>query len=144
MEKRRSCALRLDQAHPSDVRLSVELFEQERKRAPDPCPPGTPGLESGQRSPSETLDLCVERRNQTRFAIVEELVERATRDTRLLAYPPDASRLQATLPHHFDDRQQQTATLHLDDVRALTARAIPFRALEISREPLLKRRLLEP
>ncbi len=66
------------------------------------------------------LDLVLERHQQARLAILEQLVERAPRQTRALTDHRDSQRTRTTLKHQIHKRAQQTPTLHLHNMRTLT------------------------
>jgi hypothetical protein len=133
-----ACAWCLDQAEASHVRLRVQLFQQDRERTPDTLSPAACIPETGTDALDQALDLDLERGKQTRFTVLEELVERATRDPGLLTDTTDGGCFETALTHYFDYREHQTTALHLDYVRTLTT-GVLGRSGAVSRSVRLRR-----
>jgi hypothetical protein len=62
----------------------------------------------------------LERGRQRLLALIENLIERSTREPRTLAQHRDCQHLRTTLKHKFHRRGQQPTTLHPDNMPTLT------------------------
>jgi hypothetical protein len=73
----------------------------------------------------DPLDGCVKGSEKTRFAIIEKLIERTTRNTSTLANLPHTRTLQTLLSYKLNNSQQQPTTLHPTHMRTLTTQTTP-------------------
>jgi hypothetical protein len=110
---------RLDDAHAGNVGLGVEPLQEDGERAADALTPVALCFIGSDDGLSESLDGRVEGGQEALVAIVEELVEGATRDAGALADTTYARVLEALLSEDFHERQEHPPSLHLCDVAAL-------------------------
>ncbi len=104
---------RSNDQQPAHVALDVEEREQPGERRPDPRVPPRPRIVAVEHVSAGAPDPVVEGGEEARFAVGEQLVERAARDSRARDDVRDRDVCPTSLGHLLDHRREHPRALDL-------------------------------